>query len=146
MRHHVADVQPQQFLLDQKESVSPRILIAFSNVTIAHISRTHFSPRLISTGIRFGRGKSITRPLISSALAVQQHLVAGDGFVEQFDPNGNEVWTLHTGGQVFRAVSVSSRGVFVACFPSIDRLCASPSCVQTKTTLPKSIVRSCNVR
>ena len=56
--------------------------------------------------------------------------VAGDGFVEHLGPNGSEIWTLHIGGQVFRTISVSSKGgVFVAGFPSIDRLCASPSCI-----------------
>jgi outer membrane protein assembly factor BamB len=55
--------------------------------------------------------------------------VAGDGIVQHLDPNGNEVWTMHIGGQVFRTVSLSSRGVFVAGFPSIDRLCTSPTCI-----------------
>jgi hypothetical protein len=54
--------------------------------------------------------------------------VSGDGFVQHLDPNGNEVWTVHIVGQALRTVAVSPRGVFVAGFPSIDRLCANPSC------------------
>jgi hypothetical protein len=55
--------------------------------------------------------------------------VSGDGFVQHLDPSGNEVWTVHITGQVLRTVAVSHRGVFVAGFPSIDLLCANPSCI-----------------
>ena len=70
-----------------------------------------------------------SNPIIGLSADSRGVYIAGEGFVQHLDPNGNEVWMLHIGGQVFRTVSVSHRGVFVAGFPSIYRLCGSPSCI-----------------
>jgi hypothetical protein len=78
---------------------------------------------------RFISSWTASNPITGISANSKGAYVAGDAFVQHLDPSGNEVWTLHTEGQVLRAVSVSNRGIFVAGFPSIDKLCASISCI-----------------
>jgi len=78
---------------------------------------------------RFIPAWTASNPIIGISSNPKGAYVAGDGLVQHLDPSGNEVWTLHTEGQVLRTVSDSNRGIFVAGFPSIDRVCASTSCI-----------------
>lgn len=54
---------------------------------------------------------------------------SGTAFIQHFDANGDEVWTLEFGTSWASRAAIFAKGIFVAGEDFVAKLCASPSCI-----------------